>query len=421
MYKLKNFFSSYNEKSIIILLLVSAGLTEVSTFIYIPSLPYLTRIFNCNEWIMQFSLILSPLLASISGMIYGNMSNRIGRRKTMLFSMIIFCLGSMICFISWEIHSFLLGRFIQAIGGGGVNVVVLIIFSDLFSGAQYARYLAAYGLIFPIVFAIAPLVGARLLTYFGWASNFLILLISSIIIIFILYFILKETININFFRNKSSWNFVFKKCLDLSKNPYFLIMTIGNSLPVAILGIYNAHSAFVFIDIFGFSPVIFSYIQLLPVTADFIGAIIYRHSISRIGLERALHVGIISLILFCIFSLVVICLANVSSSLYVLSIATILSVCLLNFGLSYNIISCATNAFEIAGEEKSTAIALVGIARNILVSFLVMFAASFYNGSIIPVFFNMFLLAAANIIVLSLRKNVRTGPQLSEGVDQLVS
>ena len=387
------------------LLFTTLALKIASMDIYIPCMPFLTRYFDTQEWVIQFSLMLSPLLSSATALFYGRWTDIYGRRKIMLAALVIFIVGSGGCALSTNIYTFLVCRFVQSAGAGGMSVLTLVILSDLFQGIAYARYIATYNTMFPITFAIAPVLGAHLFDHFGWQMNFWALLMVAVLVTVTLYFILDETLHIQD-KKPAPLSSLWEKSLQLCNDRYFMTMSLGHCLPIAIACIYTTNSAFLFIDHLHFSPIDFSYIQLIPIGINFLGAVAYRQFLPYLGLERSLQVGLVSLYLFIVGALF--CLLSPHGGLPFFILGTI---CLLNFGLSFCISTCATWAYESTPQDRGLAIALVALMRNGFIAALVMIAALFYNGTIIPVFLSMVILGI--LVLLILRKGLLLTKRLS--------
>jgi MFS family permease len=60
---------------------------------------------------------------------FGVMSDRIGRKPTLLVGLVIFLVGSIICAVSTDIYTLMAGRFLQ--GAGAIGAVIPAMISDL--------------------------------------------------------------------------------------------------------------------------------------------------------------------------------------------------------------------------------------------------------------------------------------------------
>jgi predicted MFS family arabinose efflux permease len=89
------------------------------------------------------------------------MSDKIGRKKTLLFGLLIFIAGSIISALSDSIYMLLIGRFLQ--GAGAIGSVVSAMIADLVKEEERAHAMAIMGgtiaLSFAVAMIVAPIVG----------------------------------------------------------------------------------------------------------------------------------------------------------------------------------------------------------------------------------------------------------------------
>ena len=115
----------------------------------------------------------------------GAMSDKIGRKPTILFGLIIFFIGSLICAYSTDIYTLMFGRFLQ--GAGAIGSVATAMVSDLVEEEVRGKAMAIMGGFIAIAFAVAMGLGPVLAANYGISSIFLItsgLVVLSIIILF---------------------------------------------------------------------------------------------------------------------------------------------------------------------------------------------------------------------------------------------
>lgn len=116
---------------------------------------------------------------------FGLMSDKFGRKKTLLFGLIIFIIGSVVCAVSNDIYTLMLGRFLQ--GAGAIGSVVSAMIADLVKEEQRAHAMAIMGgtiaLSFAAAMIIAPIVGGN----WGIDKLFWLTAILSVIAIGILF------------------------------------------------------------------------------------------------------------------------------------------------------------------------------------------------------------------------------------------
>ena len=116
---------------------------------------------------------------------FGILSDKIGRKITLLIGLIIFIAGSVICALSSDIYMLMLGRFLQ--GAGAIGSVVTAMIADLVKEEQRAHAMAIMGGTIAMSFAaamiIAPIVGGN----WGIDKLFWLTAILSIMAIGILF------------------------------------------------------------------------------------------------------------------------------------------------------------------------------------------------------------------------------------------
>ena len=116
---------------------------------------------------------------------FGNLSDKIGRKKTLFIGLMIFIVGSIICALSDNIYMLLIGRFLQ--GAGAIGSVVTAMIADLVKEEQRAHAMAIMGGVIAMSFSaamiIAPIVGGN----WGVDKLFWLTAILSILAIAVLF------------------------------------------------------------------------------------------------------------------------------------------------------------------------------------------------------------------------------------------
>lgn len=153
------------------------GMGPLSTDLYLPSLPSLVEALDTD--LSSAQLTLSVFLAgfAVGQLFYGPISDRIGRRPTLLAGLALYLVASVACAFAQSIELLIAARFLQALGAAGPVVLSRSIVRDLYDGPRAGTELARMGTIMGLLPSVAPLIGGFLETAFGWRSAFVLIVV----------------------------------------------------------------------------------------------------------------------------------------------------------------------------------------------------------------------------------------------------
>jgi len=182
--------TSHRLRLVIFLLLMSAMfMATLDNQIVATALPTIVGEFGQLE---RFGWVGSAyLLASSAVMpVYGKLGDLFGRKYVIMFAVLLFTLGSLVCGLAVSMNTLIAARVLQALGGGGIMVSIFSINADLFPPRERARYQSYSSLVLMASGAIGPTLGGTLSDLFGWRSIFLVNLPIGIIVLAGLAFLL---------------------------------------------------------------------------------------------------------------------------------------------------------------------------------------------------------------------------------------
>ncbi len=102
----------------------------------------------------------------------GPLSDAFGRRRVILVGAVLYGLAALLAVISSSLEMLIVSRFLMGIGAAGPRVAALALVRDRFKGREMAQIMSYVMMIFMLVPAIAPSLGAAILTFGSWRAIF---------------------------------------------------------------------------------------------------------------------------------------------------------------------------------------------------------------------------------------------------------
>ncbi|MEO8230014.1 MAG: MDR family MFS transporter [Chloroflexota bacterium] len=137
------------------------------------ALPKIVTDLRGNE-LYTWSVTIYLLTATISGPIYGKLSDLFGRRPIVIFAVGLFIISSALAGLSQQMWQFILFRGLQGLGGGAVFPIALAVVADLYTPAERGKYLGFFGAIFGVSSLVGPAIGGVITDTFSWHWIFFI-------------------------------------------------------------------------------------------------------------------------------------------------------------------------------------------------------------------------------------------------------
>ncbi|RUO32918.1 multidrug effflux MFS transporter [Aliidiomarina soli] len=160
---------------------------------YLPAIPSMADDLNTSLHQIEITLSLF-LLGFAAGQLFGGpLSDKHGRRLTILIGLTLFMLGSLLTAIGWRIELLWVGRLLQAFGGGMGVVNTMAMVRDRYSGRESAQVLSQIVTILMIAPLAAPFIGSFLLLFADWRAIFMFLFAYAAILLLVLRLNLPET------------------------------------------------------------------------------------------------------------------------------------------------------------------------------------------------------------------------------------
>ncbi|MFC8719637.1 multidrug effflux MFS transporter [Kitasatospora sp. NPDC057198] len=151
------------------------ALGPFTTDLYLPALPDLTADLHSTAPAAQLTLTGSLLGMVIGQLLFGPLSDRLGRRRPMLAGLVAYTAASLLCAFAGSMPVLVAGRVVQGAAGSAALVIARAVVRDRLEGVAMIRFLATMGLISGLAPIVAPLAGAQLLHVTDWRGTFVAL------------------------------------------------------------------------------------------------------------------------------------------------------------------------------------------------------------------------------------------------------
>jgi DHA1 family bicyclomycin/chloramphenicol resistance-like MFS transporter len=158
--------------SLVLLLGSLTALGPLAIDMYLPSLPAISKGLHASPGEVSFTLAAFFIGLGVGQLVYGPLSDRVGRRTPLIFGVSIFLVGAVLCALAPNIWLLVLARLLQALGGSAGQVVARASVRDRFGAQMSARVLSLLMLVIGLAPIVAPIFGGYLLLVGSWRAIF---------------------------------------------------------------------------------------------------------------------------------------------------------------------------------------------------------------------------------------------------------
>lgn len=381
------------------LIILIVGLPQLSETIYTPALPDIATFLHTSSSLVEFTLTIYLFGFSLGTLFWGRVSDKHGRKPCVLLGLVVFCIGSLICYASPNIQTLLAGRLIQAFGGSIGSVLGQAISRDSFQGPRLGQVYSIIGSsigLFPI---IGPIVGGMITQHLIWQYVFLLLISMALIVTLFIAWKLPETHH----KENRNQHSLLKVLSTLMRDKRVIGFAFIVGAANGIYFSYFSEGSFYLIDILHLTPVQYGLSFMLIGGAALGGGLLSKylnhHHPSQLILNWSIRSMIAGTALMCI-----------AASFFemhfmtgkTLAYATILCEMIMMFSFTLMM----SNALALALIDYSwcvgTASSLFGFSYYCLVSLFTLGIALFHNGTVIPM---PFYFLGLSLVIFMVNRN----------------
>jgi len=250
---------------LMLIMLIAVG--QMAQTIYIPAIADMARELQVREGAVQSVMAAYLMTYGVSQLVYGPISDRVGRRPVILVGMSIFMLATLIALRTSSLPILIAASALQGMGTGVAGVMARTMPRDLFEGSalRHANSLLNMGiLVSPL---LAPLIGGVLDTFWGWRACFAFLLALCVMVTFSMARWMPETRPAQAPRTRLIAS--YKTLFGNAAFNCFLLMLIGGLAGIAV---FEACAGVLMGAVLGLNSMVVSVLFILPIPAAFFGA-----------------------------------------------------------------------------------------------------------------------------------------------------
>lgn len=359
--------------------------------LYLPALPLIGHELQASIGAVQASLMIFFIALGVGQLVYGPVSDMLGRKPPLYFGLVLFAVGSVGCAFAPNVEFLLFMRFFQGLGACACTVIPRAVVRDLYTGHEALRMMSMLMLVFSVAPILAPLLGSFLIDALGWRSSFWGMLGASLLGLVLMATQLRETRPAEVRaaerearnapgtrRPTGDWSMVLGSYRTLLSDRHFLGLVFIGAFGIAAFFTYLANSSFVLINHYGLTTRQFS-IAFASNAAAFIGMSQLTSRLSRrFGLKPMVRVAAhghaaVMLTLLLLFAL------------GVEALPVMLVLLFIGFGfLGLIVPTSAILALESHGPIAGTASALLGTLQFGTGAFMIAVSGQVANGTGLP-------------------------------------
>ena len=326
-------------------------------------------------------------------LIFGPISDSLGRKPVVFMGFAIFIIASIICVYSESLTIMIFGRILQGVGLSAPRTISIAIIRDMYNGDRMAKIMSFVVVIFLLVPIIAPALGKFMLDHYNWQAIFYIQIAFSLVIALWFWLRQSETLATEN-RIKFSTHLFIDGFKELIKHKRTIGFTIISGFVTGSFMVYLSSSQQIFQDQYFMKeefPYIFAGLAIAMGAAIFLnGKLVMKY-----GMEKLIT---ISLIAYFAVSLAYILL-------YFNAENPTIEILLLFFALQFFAIgflfgNLRAIAMQPVGHIAGIAAAITGLISTLMAVPISIVIGRYVSDTVLPLFIGFSLCSLFSILIL---------------------
>ncbi|MDC9723796.1 MAG: multidrug effflux MFS transporter [Urechidicola sp.] len=353
---------------------------------------------NTSDYQLLITMIFLGL--GIGSLLFGPLSDSLGRKPIVYLGFALFIIASFICIYAQTLPIMIFGRILQGIALSAPRTISIAIVRDSYSGDYMARIMSFITVVFLLIPIIAPALGKLILDHYNWQAIFYVQLLFGVIVSIWFWIRQPETLHKSN-RIRFSRSIFIDGTKELVKFKNTIGYTIISGFITGSFMVYLSTSQQIFQMQYGLAdefPYIFAGLAISVGLATFLNGIL----VLKYGMRRLVNIA-----LFGFFGIsllyVVLFYSSPNPSIYIL---------LSFFGMQFFAIgflfgNLRSLAMEPVGHIAGIAAAITGFISTMMAVPISAVIGNYVDGTALPLFVGFSVFGVLSIFILLFLKAFR--------------
>ncbi len=266
------------------------GLQPVTTDVYLPALPMLTRALDASMDAAQLTMSALILSFGLGQMVWGPVADRVGRRPVLLAGLLLYTGASIGGMLAGSIEALVIWRIVQGAAMAAAIVCARAIVRDLYEPVEGAQVMALALSGLGLIALAGPLAGGTAALWFGWRGALAVVAaVGALTLAFIAWQLPETLLHKN--PRATQPGPLLRAWWDIGRHPVFQAWALLVGCTYGGLFTILAASSFVYMDVLGLGPTAYGAVMALGSLSYLGSTFVCRRWIKRLGMAGAVRRG----------------------------------------------------------------------------------------------------------------------------------
>jgi len=258
---------------------------------YLPAMPAIAADLHTDPASAQQTMSVFLIGMALGQLLYGPISDRIGRRPPLMVGIAVFIVMSVGCAFAQTIGSLIVLRFLQALGACVGQVLARAVVTDVYDRREAPRMFSLLMLVMGLAPILAPIGGGWVLAAASWEAIFLALAVFGVLVGGLVFFRLPESRSEQVAAHARTES-PFQGITAVARNRHIVGYAIAGGMGTASMFTYITCVPDLLIESYGISPEHFGWFFGLNAAGLIAGSQINRHLLKRHSSHELLKIAL---------------------------------------------------------------------------------------------------------------------------------